>query len=77
MAGPDVVSRGFVYMRQSDDLIDATKQVVREALGKRLSDGQTETDSAFVHRKIKDVVGEYLYGQTKRRPMVLPVVMEV
>lgn len=77
VAGPDVVSRGFVYMRQSDDLIDATKGVVRDALGSRNGDGLTETDSAFVHRKIKDVVSEYLYSQTKRRPMVLPVVMEV
>ncbi|MFL5802685.1 MAG: ribonuclease J [Roseiflexaceae bacterium] len=77
VAGPDVVSRGFVYMRQSDDLIDATKNVVRQALSSRNGDGQTETDSAFVNRKIKDVVSEYLYGQTKRRPMVLPVVMEV
>jgi ribonuclease J len=77
VAGPDVVSRGFVYMRQSDDLIDATKNVVRDALSHRNGTGQTESDSAFVSRKIKDVVSEYLYGQTKRRPMVLPVVMEV
>jgi ribonuclease J len=79
VAGPDVVSRGFVYMRQSDDLIDATKHVVREALTARngSGNGATEMDTAFVNRKIKDVVSEYLYGQTKRRPMVLPVVMEV
>ncbi len=77
VAGPDVVSRGFVYMRQSEDLIDATKNVVREALVVRNGDGQTEMDSMFVQRKVKDVVSEYLYSQTKRRPMVLPVVMEV
>jgi len=77
VAGPDVVSRGFVYMRQSDDLIEATKKTVREALNGHTDNGQTETDTAFIHRKIKDVVSEYLYGQTKRRPMVLPVVMEV
>jgi ribonuclease J len=77
VAGPDVVSRGFVYMRQSEDLIDATKNVVREALVARNGDGQTEMDSMFVQRKVKDVVSEYLYSQTKRRPMVLPVVMEV
>jgi len=77
VAGPDVVSRGFVYMRQSDDLIDATKDVVRDALLNRNGSGQTETDSNFVNRKIKDVVSDFLYGQTKRRPMVLPVVMEV
>jgi ribonuclease J len=77
VAGPDVVSRGFVYMRQSDDLIDATKNVVRDALTTSNGNGQTEIDSNFVNRKIKDVVSEFLYGQTKRRPMVLPVVMEV
>ena len=77
VAGPDVVSRGFVYMRQSDDLIEATKNTVRNALNGHTGDGQTQTDSAFLHRKIKDVVSDFLYSQTKRRPMVLPVVMEV
>ncbi len=77
VAGPDVVSRGFVYMRQSDDLIESTKNIVRDALSKRNGSGKTEIDSAFVNRKIKDVVSDYLYGQTRRRPMVLPVVMEV
>lgn len=77
VAGPDVVSRGFVYMRQSDDLIDSTKNVVRDALTRRNGDTTTEIDPGFVNRKIKDVVSEHLYGQTRRRPMVLPVVMEV
>jgi ribonuclease J len=77
VSGPDVVSRGFVYMRQSDDLIEATKSTVRDALKGHTGDGQTETDSSFIHRKIKDVVSEFLYSKTKRRPMVLPVVMEV
>ena len=77
VAGPDVVSRGFVYMRQSEDLIDATKNVVRGALTSYSGDGQTMADGAFLNRKIKEVVSEYLYDQTKRRPMVLPVIMEV
>ncbi len=77
VAGLDVVSRGFVYMRQSNDLIDATKNVVREALNSRMGEEQVETDSTFINRKIKDVVSDFLYRQTKRRPWVLPVVMEV
>jgi ribonuclease J len=77
VAGPDVVSRGFVYMRQSDELIDRTKDVVRAALATRDGDGTTETDSNFVNRKVKDVVSEFLYEQTRRRPMVIPVVMEM
>lgn len=77
VAGPDVVSRGFVYMRQSDDLIDATKDVVREALSSTNGTGPTEMDSAFINRKVKDVVSEFLHRRTKRRPMVIPVVMEM
>jgi ribonuclease J len=80
MAGPDVVSRGFVYMRQSNDLIEATKTTVRNALASAQNNGNAdahEVDSAFVNRKIKDVVSEFLYKETRRRPMVIPVVMEV
>lgn len=77
VAGPDVVSRGFVYMRQSQDLVEATKEAVRVALSSPNGSTQTQVDAAFVNRKIKDVVGEFLYRETKRRPMVLPVVMEV
>ncbi len=76
VAGPDVVSRGFVYMRQSQDLIEATKTTVREALNGDTST-HTQVDVSFVNRKIKDVVSEFLYRETRRRPMVLPVVMEV
>jgi ribonuclease J len=77
VAGPDVVSRGFVYMRQSQDLVEATKDTVRSALTARNGTPSATVDVAFVNRKIKDVVGEFLYRETKRRPMVLPVVMEV
>ena len=77
VAGPDIVSRGFVYMRESDGLIDSTKDAVRTALSNSNGGGAPEVDSAFVNRKIKDVVSEFLYGKTRRRPMVLPVVMEV
>lgn len=76
VAGPDVVSRGFVYMRQSQDLIEATKTTVREALNGSQS-SEIQADINFVNRKIKDVVSEFLYRETRRRPMVLPVVMEV
>jgi ribonuclease J len=81
VAGPDVVSRGFANMRQSTDLSDLTKQRVRDALehvGNGNGNGSPgSTDLAYLQRKIRDTVGEYLYQQTRRRPMVLPVVMEV
>lgn len=77
VAGPDIVSRGFVHMRESDELIEATKEVVRKALTKTNSGVHTEMDSTFMTRKVKDVVSEYLYEKTRRRPMVIPVVTEL
>jgi ribonuclease J len=79
VAGPDMVSRGIVHLRQTTDLLDGAKQRLREALDGRLNGGGDEpsADMNFIQRKIRDVTGEYLYQQTRRRPMVLPVVMEV
>jgi ribonuclease J len=82
IAGPDVVSRGFANMRQPNDLLDLTKQRVRDALEEISVNGNgngstSSRDLTYLQRKIKDTVGEYLYQQTRRRPMVLPVVMEV
>jgi ribonuclease J len=68
--GPDIITRGFVYIRESGDLIEDAALCVLEAVdhgGPR----------ATVSTKIKDSLAEFLYEQTKRRPMILPVVMEV
>ena len=86
LAGPDLVTRGFVYARDSEDLLERTKVRVREALngqrngkagGNGAGDHTRLTEWSFLNRKIKDTVSEYLYEQTRRRPMVLPVVMEL
>lgn len=68
--GPDIITRGFVYIRESGDLIDDAALCVLEALE---YDGPRSAAST----KIKDKLAEFLYNQTKRRPMILPVVMEV
>jgi len=68
--GPYIITRGFVYIRESGDLIDDAAQCVLEALGHGGS-------KVTLNAKIKDSLGLFLYEQTKRRPMILPVVMEV
>lgn len=75
VGGPDIMSRGFVQVRDADTLIDSTRNVVRRILQK--TNDQTEVDAAFVIRKIKDAVGDHLFEQTRRRPVVLPIVTEV
>lgn len=75
VGSPDVITRGFVHMRESEELIESTKQVVARLLYNNTS--RAEVDAAFFIRKIKDAVGEHLYSQTRRRPVILPVVTEV
>jgi ribonuclease J len=75
VAGPDIVTRGFVYAAEAGALLDETKDRVKAALSHR--DGATTPDWNYLNKKIRDTVSQYLYDQTKRRPMVLPVVMEI
>jgi ribonuclease J len=70
LAEPDIISRGFVYMREAEDLIEQAKEQVVTALQKGGS-------STAVSAKIKETLSEFLYEQTRRRPMILPVVIEV
>jgi ribonuclease J len=74
LAGPDIVSRGFVYMRDSEELLESARERILEALVGL--DGHA-SDWSFVKDKIKHTLSEFLYEKTHRRPMVLPVVMEV
>jgi ribonuclease J len=68
--GPDIITRGFVYIRESGDLIEDAALCVLEALEHR----EAETN---LSAQIRDRLANYLYEQTKRRPIILPVVMEV
>ncbi len=76
IAGPDIISRGFIYMRDADELIDMARAHVLESFGMHSRNGHT-ADWTYVKAKIKETLGDFLYEKTKRRPMILPVVMEV
>lgn len=71
VAGPDVVSRGFVYARNSEELLEAAKERARKALEIEVT-GQAEL--GLIQSKVKEAVGKFLYEQTRRRPMILPVI---
>jgi len=70
LAEPDIISRGFVYMREAEELIEQAKEQVLMALEKKSS-------PEVISAKIKDTLSEFLYERTRRRPMILPVVIEV
>ncbi|MBD5520102.1 MAG: ribonuclease J [Lachnospiraceae bacterium] len=75
VSGPDIVSRGFVYVRESDELLDEARHLVDEAVFGCLSKGQT--DWGKLKSTIKDVLSEFVWKKTQRRPMILPIIMEV
>ena len=75
LAGPDIISRGFVYVRESEDLMDGAKNVIKDVL--RDCEDRNIKEWAYLKNNIKENLKEYLYTKTKRNPMILPIIMEV
>lgn len=74
IAGPEIVSRGFVFVKEADELLDEARQVVDESLFDCQMKGIT--DWSKLKNSIKDTLGEFIWKKTKRRPMILPIIME-
>ncbi|TGB00335.1 ribonuclease J [Sporolactobacillus shoreae] len=74
LAGPEIITRGFVYVRESEDLLDQANQIVSEVLSKALTQHVSEWSS--LKSGIRDALSRYFFDQTKRRPMILPIIME-
>ena len=75
VAGPDIVTRGFVYVRESEELIEDARERVREALD--ICAKKNITEWAVMKAQIRERLGKHLYDKTGRRPMILPIIMEV
>ena len=75
-AGPDVISRGFVYMRENEDLIEEIRDITKKTFEK-WQDGRPDCDWSNIKVDIKDELRSYVWGKTKRSPMILPVIIEV
>ena len=75
ISGPDIISRGFVFVRESDDLLLDAKTVVSETLA--AMEEKNTTDRQYIKNKIKDDLKEFIWQRTKRNPMIFPVLVEV
>ena len=75
LAGPDIISRGFVYVRESEDLMEEAGQVVDEAVQNCLDDNVN--DWGKIKHVIRDSLSDFLWKKMKRSPMILPIIMEV
>ena len=76
MSGPDVVSRGFVYVREAEELMDEIKEVAEKTIEDYL-DNTRFADRTVLKTKLKDDLAKYVYSKTKRRPMILPIIMNI
>lgn len=75
LAGPDIVSRGFVYVRESENLLEEAREVIEKALDKCLT--KNNCDWGKMKMEIKDSLSDFIWKRTKRNPMILPIIMEV
>lgn len=75
VSGPDIVSRGFVYVKESDELMDEARERMTEVIENCLDRGIT--DWGKIKNSIKDSLSDYVWKKTKRRPMILPIILEV
>ena len=75
IGNPDIISRGFVYMKENRELIESTRMKVKKLV--KDHDSRTPADDDYIKNKIRNDIGQFLFTRTKRRPMVLPVVIKV
>ncbi|MDY0323168.1 MAG: ribonuclease J [Candidatus Carbobacillus sp.] len=75
LSGPDIISRGFVYVRESEPLMEEASKLVTNTLNKLMHDNVSDWSS--LKNTVKDTLGRFLFEQTRRRPMILPIIMEV
>ncbi len=75
LKNPDIISRGFIYLKEHKELLEAIRKRIRGLIGRLPSRQQPEAD--YLKTLIKDQVGQFIYNKTKRRPMVLPVIIEI
>jgi ribonuclease J len=74
LSGPDIISRGFVYVRESEALLDEATKLVETTLTKMTTDNVSEWSS--LKTAVRDALGRFLFERTRRRPMILPIIME-
>ena len=75
ISGPEIISRGFVYVRESEALIDRSTEIVRMIVEQSIKEYSIEW--SMLKQNIRELLGQFLYEETKRKPMILPIIMEI
>ena len=73
---PDIISRGFIYMKESKELLQQARKKIKEIIGRSVIPG-TDLNWVYIRNNLRDKMGQFLYTKTQRRPMILPVIVEI
>ena len=77
LGGPEILTRGFIYVKESQDLLEETKQISREAIEKNINENSKRVDYAKIKNDVRDVLGKFFYKETESKPMIITVIQEI
>lgn len=77
LGGPEILTRGFIYVKESQDLLEETKRLAREAIEENIEENQKRIDYSKIKNDVRDVLGKFFYQETEAKPMVITVIQEV
>ena len=77
LGGPEILTRGFIYVKESQDLLEETKQISREVIEQNISQNAKRVDYAKIKNDVRDVLGKFFYKETESKPMIITVIQEI
>ncbi len=77
LGGPEILTRGFIYVKESQDLLEETKKISREVIENSIATNGGRVDYALIKNDVRDVLGKFFYQETESKPMIITVVQEV
>ena len=77
LAGPEILTRGFIYVKESQDLLEETKQLSRTVIEESIEVNSKRVDYAKIKTEVRDVLGKFFYKETESKPMIITVIQEI
>ena len=77
LGGPEILTRGFIYVKESQDLLEETKEISREVIESNIEQNSKRVDYSKIKNDVRDVLGKFFYQQTEAKPMIITVIQEV
>ena len=77
VGGPEILTRGFIYVKESQDLLEETKKISREVIESNIETNSKRVDYSKIKNDVRDILGKFFYNETESKPMIITVIQEV